>query len=308
MTVPGLTGLHRWNNEVSLNDLGSWPRVRLTSIPGLHTLPDLEDQRDTPAGRSGEIPRRAMDRGKQVVYSGVLEASSLGELEELRAQLLGLFMTRDSRMVITRTVGDPEENYAHFFDARVTACDIPEEMPDPSALRRETYGHERNFTLGLRLADPRFYRDPADSIDTGLITPESGTPLPWTLPVVLTPGGSNGATMSVDYKGNAPTSRAVFDLWGPVTSPGLKSETLNRQLVFNTVIPSGSFLRVDFYTRTLSWNGIEEVSFLNRDVSTWWTGDMPALAPNQINVIRYTGTGLADPARASLTYNTADWG
>src|SRR3954447_11985615 len=98
MAVPGLNGTHTWNDDVVLNDRTVWPRVKLNRIPGLHTLPELEDQRDLPVGAMGEIPRPSLTRGKSLVYEGTVEARTQVELEAFRSDLLQAFMARDARM------------------------------------------------------------------------------------------------------------------------------------------------------------------------------------------------------------------
>ena len=55
--VPGLEGVHTWDNQLVLNDkrLGQWPRYKLNRIAGLRALGDSDDNRDAGTGRNREV-------------------------------------------------------------------------------------------------------------------------------------------------------------------------------------------------------------------------------------------------------------
>jgi hypothetical protein len=307
MGVPGLNGIHTWNDGVALNDLSVWPRYRLLRIPGLHTRPEMEDTRDQPAGRLGEIARRAILRGKNLVYEGVLEARNQDELEQARDALLAAFTTTtEGRMSITRADGsDP-----FFYTARCTALDPPEELPDAAALHRSTYGYERAFTLGLRLSDPRFYSDPAKGpLQTGAVVPQAGTPLPWRLPVALIAPGAASGVVVVTNAGTAPAD-PVVEMHGPALTPAIVNDRLGLQVRLALSLAAGQFVRVDFRDRSLLLGGSEDVgALLDRDATTWWDDadlSQMGLQPGD-NPLRYSADGLQDPAFATVTFNDAWW-
>jgi hypothetical protein len=98
VSVPGLNGTHAWSigaggvsplypdgtpSGLVLNTgRGSWPRYKLSAIPGLRSRRESEYSAAAPVGRSGELPRPVVARGKTVVYDGVIRARSLLELED----------------------------------------------------------------------------------------------------------------------------------------------------------------------------------------------------------------------------------
>lgn len=308
MSVPGLNGVHTWNGDVALNDT-VWPHVRLSRIPGLHALPELEDQRDNPVGMMGELPRRSLSRGKTVVYEGTLEARSQAELDDFRSSLMQAFMVRDSRMVIAPKSG---AGVNYFFDARVTALDIPEEYPDVSTLRSQTLGFQRAFTLGLRLSDPRFYEIAVQGpFQTAVVVAQGGLALPWVFPVAIPDPGSASGAVNIVNGGTAPTPPLV-EMWGPALNPGLVSDTVNEGLRLALSLAAGQFVQVDFRNRTLLLNGNEDVSGqIDRDRSTWWdqdTVDNPAGLIVGAQSLRYVADNLNDPAFARVSFNNAVWG
>lgn len=97
MSVPGLNGTHAWSigagglsphaldgtpSGLVLNTgRGSWPRYKLSAIPGLRSRREAEYSAASPVGRSGELPRPVIARGKTVVYDGTVRARTLLELE-----------------------------------------------------------------------------------------------------------------------------------------------------------------------------------------------------------------------------------
>lgn len=322
MPVPGLSGIHTVN-DVALNDLTIWPRYRLTGIPGFKSLGDLEDARDLPAGRSREIPRAALRRGKAFTYQGIIEARSQPELDAgIDALMVACVPTEEQRFAITSLLpalpADPTlpvsgDNPlvtvpATWFMARITALDPPEQQPDATTLHGETYGYQRSFALGVRMSDARFFAEQAATpVLTAGITSVGGTPLPWTLPVTIAAPGSASGAASLAVGGNAPAD-PVIDLNGPSTNGGIYSDTLGVQIRYRLTLATGQFLRIDFRDRSALLNGTEDVGYLiDRDLTNWWDGDTPGLLPGVVNSLRYVADTLEDPAFASITYNNAYW-
>jgi hypothetical protein len=301
--VPGLNGTHRWNDLVTLNDVSVFPRVRLRRIPGLHTLPEREDVRDLPVGRDGEIPRDSARRGKSVVYEGLVEAQNQTDLDDFRETLLEMFGdgTAEGRMVIAPR--SPFVGPTYFYNAAVMALDIPEEHP--ASARRISYGFERPFTLGLRMSNARFYKEPAKTDTTAAITPSSGTSLPFILPVSLTPPDEASGTVIVENEGSAPTD-FVVDLHGPSTNPFFANDTIGKRIRLPFEIPVNNFVRIDFRQRSVLLNGIDRVGY-DREATTWWDRGSVGLRRGT-NALRYGGDTIQDPAFAEITFNDAQWG
>lgn len=305
MSIPGLNAAHQWRGLVWLNDKSSWPQVKLRRLPGFHTRPETQLQSDLPAGRMGELPRRSFKSGKSIVYEGNLRARDQASLESFRSELLAAFGDDDvGQMVITPydLPGPPR-----FFNARVSALDIPEELP-PDA-NRESYGYERPFTLGLRLHDPRFYDYSEKEFSTAPMILDAGTSLPWTLPVVIASSGTSSGGMEVENEGTCPTPFEV-DLYGPVTNPRLLNLTIDRQIAFKDLsIATGQFVRVNYFTGEILLNGTEDVSWRRDPLRTdWWDMDAPDGLVAGINELRYTGDVISDPAIATIRYHDAFWG
>jgi hypothetical protein len=323
MPVPGMSGVHEIGTSgVRLGDLTVWPHYELTGIPGFKSLGELEDARDLPVGRGREIPRTALRRGKPFTYAGVIRARSQPELDRgIDALVVACIPTEEQRIAVTSKLpalpADPTQPVsgmnpaitvpATWFMARITALDPPEQHPDPGTLRSDTHGYERSFALGVRMSDARFFAETSSVVTTTGISSLGGTALPWTLPVALdAPGVASGAA-AITVGGNAPAD-PIVDLAGPSTNPGIRSDTLGREVRLHLSLAAGQFLRIDFRDRSVLLNGTEDIgSLLDRDLTDWWDGDTPGLVPNSVNSLRYVADSLTDPAVATITYNNSYW-
>jgi hypothetical protein len=309
--VPGLEARHTWDGVVTLNDPDVWPQYRLKRIDGLHSLADVEDHRDAATARRGEIERRAVRRGKTMVYVGRIVGRSIPELEMAGAALRHAFepVVR-KQMVITphpsfAPVLLPGVQYGPLtFEARPLGLEIPEELVTPRG--RASYGYERPFTLNLRMPDPRFYQTTQlGPFETSLLASGTGQSLPWQFPVTLSAPGSSSGTVAVDNTGDVDAD-PIIDVYGPVTNPEVRNDTLDKDLIFQDItVAAGSFLRVNFRDRTVLLDGVSDFrGKLNLEVSDWWDTDVPGLTPG-LNTIRFRGENAADPARAVITFYPA---
>lgn len=160
--VLGLEGTHTING-VALAP----PGYRMKDIPGLRALPDREDPRTARVGRPGENDYPTSPLGKTVGYVGDIEADDPAALlaagQALRAAMA------DTRAPITIVVApNPADPFADVssptwqYTAKVLSADIPDTW---AKLR-----FAREFTLGLRMSDARFYV-PALAVD------ETGDPV-----------------------------------------------------------------------------------------------------------------------------------
>jgi hypothetical protein len=305
MPVPGLSGIHTIGT-VALGDLSVWPRYRLLEIPGFKALNELEDNRDLPAGRSREIPRKALRRGKPFTYQGIIEARTQVELDAgIDALFSACVGTSEALITVSsRLTGGPAPFNYH---GRVTALDIPESQPEASALNSVTYGHQRSFALGIRMSDARFFSITPVVLASAGITSASGTPLPWTLPVVIAAPLAFSGEISVPYIGTAPAD-PIFNLYGPAVNPGMQNITLGTEIRFNITLVDGQYINVDFRDRSAKLGGTEDIGrLIDRNRTNWWDGDTHGLTPGTVNSLRYVADSLSNPAIAGLTYYDAYW-
>lgn len=314
MPVPGLEATHSWNGVITLNDRGTSPATRpdpcylLDRISGLKSLPDAEDQRDSPTGRQGEIARLSARRGKSLSYEGMIQSTSLVGLRDAESAAAAAFYEMaEGLMVMAPVAGAPWDT--RQFRARCILWDVPDEQLVPAT--RWSRGYERPFTLGLRMSDGRYY-DPtvAVSEQTGLVTPLSGTAPPFTPPFTLTAPAAATGSITFDNPGTAPVD-PIIDIFGPVTNPIIENTTLGASLIFNAsggvTIPAGQFLRVDFNSRRVLLAGTSDYrSKLDLIASTWWDPNIWGLTSGS-NTIRLRGDSVADPAKAVVQFNPADW-
>jgi hypothetical protein len=299
--ILGIEARHQWNGGATLGDLTASPRVKLTAISGLRSLADAEDIRDNAMGRRGEIPRNSYRRGKTLAYELLLQARTLADLRQLASELAaGFDDLSEGRMLVTP---DPEytAGFSRFFRARALSLDEGPEILNPHA----AWQFQQPFALGLRMADTRFY-DPQEVIDsTGLIALAGGVAPPLTPPVTLPDTGEGAGAVTLTNPGNA-AAEPVIDVYGPVTDPILSNLSQGKTLAFEGVeLTASTFLRVDFYTRTVKLQGTSDYrSKIDWDASDWWDPGAVGLVPGE-NLIQIRGASIADPAKAQITFNPA---
>lgn len=203
--VLGLEGIHTLAG-VALSP----PLYRLKELPGLHDLADREDPRTKKVGRPGENDYDASEGGKTVGYVGDLDAGDPATLlasgQALRAAL--------ARGLITITVvPNPLDPFADVASPtwQYTAKTLSAIIPDTWAKLRFT----REFTLMLRMSDPRFYV-PAAAVDvTGdpaVVTNLGDAPAD---PVITIAGASGDVTVTdgthtLTFR-NCPSGSLVLD-------------------------------------------------------------------------------------------------
>jgi hypothetical protein len=292
----GLEGIHTWtppqgivsggiptfvlNNRATLTALltSEGYAAKVKSITGLHSLPDLIDEREAALGRIGEVVYDAEDSGKTVVYSGTIYGSTLQKLRQGSNEMRRTFQakSREAGAVhLLAQVGEgmmtitPHASYGsvnHVFFGRAQSLEMGDEQTaGPSA----TYGpFLRPFVLTIRLADPRVYEQTQHSF------------------LAQTPGSSIFVTNS----GSAPTD-PIFKIIGNSTT--LNSVVLARGTDYVLAFAStwaGVFdaLWVDFKARR-AWresDGADLTGTLSVSQSNWWDPGVHGLdpGPNDIGV------------------------
>lgn len=258
----GLWEVHRWNDSLSMNVQDVADQIRINRITGLTALPDHEDPRDRKTGRIGESPRPASFAGKTVVYEGELRAATVPLLRQQRTALLAAFanLAHDGYMELIpdAVAGGPT---AVFF-ARVLQLDPPEEQTSRY--------FRRDFTLALRLGDPRIYY-PSLAVD------ETASPATVTNP------------------GSAPSDPilTVAGASGTVTVSNGASTLKFRNC------PSGSLV-IDFGARSAKV-GSTPVELVVAD-SDWWDSHVAGIPPG-VSTISQTGG-----SSVRVQFTPATWG
>lgn len=130
-----------------------WPRIRITEIDGLMSSGDPQDVRDLPVGRSAEIARKSLRRGKSPIYTCRIEARSLLELRTFEEEIRTAFQDQigEGRMDVFWHPLNNEfaDAPSVFYEARVLACNI---------LDRQAGGTwYRNLVIGFRQSDARHF-------------------------------------------------------------------------------------------------------------------------------------------------------
>lgn len=137
-----------------------WPRYKLVEVGGLMGLGDAEEINDPKVGQTGENPRLSQRRGKTVSYVGAVQARSLRDLRLAEAALRAAFAdcTRQGLMDVTPHPDNPEflDDPPKFYEARALGVELVDVQGPPTVT---TFGFERTFILGLRMADPRYFDD-----------------------------------------------------------------------------------------------------------------------------------------------------
>jgi hypothetical protein len=226
--ILGLEARHNWVYGTltgTLNDLSTTPRSRLTSIRGLHSLPDADDNRAPYVGRPGEQIYPSHERGRTIVYEGVIEARSLSELRSAGRAQRKAFRRRYSEGTMTATPHPAWGTVSHWYAARVTDYQSDDEQ---SRSPHSAYPYSRDFTLTLRQSDPRYYV-------TGLNSQSA----------------ANNVQVFCNNVGDAP-SDPVIEIQGPIDYTDTITITRGDgiHLTFtHAIISTGDILVVDFKRR-----------------------------------------------------------
>jgi hypothetical protein len=141
-----------------------------------------------------------------------------------------------------------------------------------------------NIQIQLVAEDPTIYDSSLLSASVGLPgSGGSGRGFPKSYPMSYG-GASTSNAVTVTNAGNRPAD-ATFIIPGPVTNPGIISDTTGGGLFFSLVVNSGSNLVVNLRNRTVTLDGANRRSAL-RDPAGWFM-----LVPGA-NTIRYTANAF----------------
>jgi hypothetical protein len=306
VSVPGLDATHVWNNAVTLQGdsdaILTPPYFLIRKIDGWRSTPDTEDSAEAAQGRSGEIDRATRRAGKTVAYQGVCVGRTPLQMHSGIDALLEAFQdTTPGEMTVAPFTASFGASY--FSRARALAFVSDEEwIAGPSHTR--SGGWERAFIASFRMHDPHFYSTTAVSATSGTwVATPSGMPWAWTNN--STGWSANSVYVDVTDTGKA-DAEPVIDLYGPVTGPRVINELAKVGLRFdpNLVIPSGSFLRLDFRRRTTLYNGLSDYDYTRvQESSDWWDDGVPGLVRGTTQRIRFGSKVTAAAMKVVVNFN-----
>lgn len=275
--IGGLEAVHWWDG-IPLNRLDVLPRARLTRITGLHDAADADDNREPNLGFAGEQPYPSEERGRTIVYEGIIEARSLSDLRKFGTGLRAKCRSRFAEKQMTVSY-DPAYNFygSMYYMAKALAFTADDEQVNSP---QSTYVYSRTFSLTVRQSDPRYYA----------IT-QSATA------ITAIP-----ATINVNHVGST-DSPPYIDVSGPVTNGTVTLKRLGsnpKQLKFDSLtIPGGQFARFDFRDRTAALHlqgsgtatGVDVIGRLKVTESDWWDEGEVGLREATTEQVRVEGNG-----------------
>lgn len=150
--------------------------------------------------------------------------------------------------------------------------------------------------LELFAGDPLVYSVAETSTVISLAVSGGGFTFPEVFPLIFAGGGSSG-TANIVNAGNAP-SPPRFRIDGPVTDPRIRSDTADKDLLFDLTVDSGDWVDINVQNRSVLLNGT--ASRYSALIEAEWFD----LAPGS-NTIRFSGSSAGAP---TLTvYSRSAW-
>lgn len=270
--ILGLEAVHAWvynNQSFDLNDLSAMPRTRLIRIPGLHSLPDADDNRELKTGRSGEQLYPSHSRGRTVTYEGVIEATSLQSLRRTGNGMRRGFQRRYDNGVMTVSPHEAYGSVEHFYNARVIAYDSDDEQ---TRSPQSAYRFSRDFVLSVRQGDARSYVVGQQSVD-----------------------GTNHATVNCSNLGYAPTD-PIVQIKGSITNATVVITRGDGKLLtfVGLSCAGGQTIDVDFFKREAhnETTGDDWTGRLDNGDSNWWDENQDGLRPETVETVTVDGAAF----------------
>lgn len=250
-------------NGVTLNDLSSDSKYRITQIGGLHTA-DIRDMRENRPSNDGEIPLTARYGGRTLTLQGRIE-SYTGGLHGLRLmenQLVqALAPLQESTLYIDNTIASPV-GWNVQIDCRPSqGLAMTEEQ--------KSYYYFRDFMITLRASNP-------------LIVSQDLQTYAWTATGSTQAGVLTSLTNLGNYK-----SHPVISLVGPMTDPLIMVGSQSLFFTSPVTIPSGKTWMIDTHAGT-----IIDSDDANQINSVDFSSVFPILNPGS-NTIYFSATGLS---------------
>ncbi|MDQ3643199.1 MAG: phage tail family protein [Actinomycetota bacterium] len=304
IVIPGKEARHAIGT-ITLGNLDTWPRFRILDIIGLRASPDGAVPTEGNPGHVGERRRRRVREGKTISYVLSTEGRDLQELRRGQALRESVFQEdAELQVTISQHPDTPNRVAAVTYRASVISNEPGTEKP-PDKRRAMSYGYEQESATALRMHDPRFYLVAPVIAETAPFVTEKGITLPASAPFRIPAPDLTPGYVEITNSGPADTD-PILDLYGPAPNPTVENLTTGGRLTFpGLTIGTGQFLRIDFFRRTILLNNESNYRrFLNRAASTWWDATVSKILPGR-NLIRYSGSGIANPARAVVSIQPA---
>lgn len=268
-----------------INRQGVHPRFKLDGIVGLHDLPEADDNREPRSAMLGELPYPGHPRGKTLTLEGRVQGRTLPELRTWARDLRMAFAERSlhGTMVVRPPVA--RGGVHHAFTARVLALESPDtQTRDEHAV----LPWQREFTLGLRMADPRFFADWPNKVNGAAGTGVSAVvnnPGPAHADPIFTATVAAGGTLTLENQSILIAGVAARLRFGPITSAGT--------------------VTINFETRkaTHTVDG-DIVPLLDDDFSSWWDDTVRGVKPGNNTLLV---SGAAAGTNWSVEFHPRSW-
>jgi len=168
-----------------------------------------------------------------------------------------------------------------------------------SELRMSQKGLMAEWEIEVEANDPIFYSNTLNS-ETGYVTTiAGGATIPATIPLALSGGITN--ELEITNSGNAKVYPTSFQIHGPGTNFVIDNREAGEALYYNAEIPDGSYVDIDFKTRTALLNGLTNV-YTNISGDFWKVG----IGTNTITLT--VGTGSEAGTRIEISWRDGYWG
>lgn len=261
----GLSGRHSLRGLVLNQRPGLWPWVELLTITGLRDKPESDQPTDPLTGRWGEVKRRSQLRGKNVVYTGQVNALDLDTLDQAVTALEAVCCDEsDTTMDISPDPARGSLVLSALGHVAAFTCD--------DDLTGRAVGDVpqwfRPFVLTFRMRDPRFFAQ--------------ATP--------VTVGAAAGVGVAITAGGNAPTE-PVFVTASASGTVDVENTTQGTLLRLSGLAGGGALL-VNFPARAVTQTGVGDVTgAIDWSASDWWDSDFYGVAPTA-ETVKVTGAGV----------------
>lgn len=298
--IAGIEGIHTVEGGVTLNNRSAWPYYDVERMTGFAATADFDPTSDPAIGRPGEIPRFSERTGKTTTIEGTVKARTALELDQGVAALVSSFAANTEIKITSKPHASWVESpiAERFWFARPLECAVEESQE--VGPNRPTLGHERAFSVTLRLSRPRFFYPDEVEENSAELEELSGTGLPLKFPAQVAPQSNLGVELTVDNTGTSDAD-ALLLIYGGLSNPIVSNETTGKFLRFrNQIVLPNQGVAIDFARRNTYLVDEEgEPTGAPSSIrgkldarSTWWDRGERCLLPGE-NVIRLRGYQVA---------------
>jgi len=306
--ITGLEGIVTAGGIVMNDRLATYPRVELSDIVGLRSLPDYEEIKDQAIGRLGEVPRNNTRSGKTITFEGIIKAQSIIDLRTHMALVSAAFQgTGEMQFDHEPHASDPNAGSlpTRWYRALPLACDPVESWPEQGKLGTATHGFEAVFSMPVRLSDPRFYWPTAVTGHDDTLSTGGGEAPPLTPDGESDPPSGNSLTVTVNNTGNTATE-GIITITGRVWNPVVSNLTTGKFLRFDDLdVEAAEELEIDSKRRRIRRASGANNRHKLDETSDWWDPGEDFLAVGS-NQIRLNGYVMGAGAELDVEFYPAD--